>query len=289
LLFIFKALFFFFLGASFGSFFNAVSYRISFYFYSPERKKYSVGSRIKKLFFKPSFCPHCKAKINPFLLIPVLGFFLSQGRCRHCGKGISVYYLLGEIYLGLVALTSLWPEVHRDGVSINQILAVTLFLVALGHLYIIIVIDRIHFSIDIYPIIGIFLFQFFYLLMEQGSIKFAEVFFIHLKVALGAFIFFFLTYLFSGRRIGWGDVLLSFPLGFLIGHPYWMISFNAAFILACGYAFSIHLLKKMGHKDYKDVKFRGGKILKMKLPLGSFLGISHLLVILYIKLRILID
>ena len=76
-------------GLCFGSFLNVIVYRLPL--------KMSVVT-------PPSSCPACKNRLGFFELIPLLGFFLLRGRCRHCGVKISVRYPLVELLTALLFL-----------------------------------------------------------------------------------------------------------------------------------------------------------------------------------------
>ena len=49
------------------------------------------------LFFPPSHCINCGAKISLINLIPILGYLLQRGRCIKCNASISITYLMHEI------------------------------------------------------------------------------------------------------------------------------------------------------------------------------------------------
>ena len=70
-----------FLGLMIGSFLNVCIYRLP---------------RGKSIVHPPSSCPRCKSKIAPRDNIPVLSYVLLGGRCRKCGKKISIRYPLVE-------------------------------------------------------------------------------------------------------------------------------------------------------------------------------------------------
>lgn len=74
--------FVFLFGACIGSFLNVVIYRV------PQRLSI-VTPR--------SHCPECKTPVAPWALLPILGFFLTKGRCHHCGAKVSVQYPLVEL------------------------------------------------------------------------------------------------------------------------------------------------------------------------------------------------
>jgi leader peptidase (prepilin peptidase)/N-methyltransferase len=75
------------LGLVFGSFFNVVIWRVPLH---------------KSIASPPSHCPRCRKPIRPYDNIPVLSWLILRGRCRDCGKPISVRYPLIEALTGLL-------------------------------------------------------------------------------------------------------------------------------------------------------------------------------------------
>src|SRR5580700_5300600 len=59
----------------------------------------------ESIVFPASHCPDCQKPIRWHDNIPVLSYLLLRGRCRDCGKNISLRYPLIE--LGVAALTML--------------------------------------------------------------------------------------------------------------------------------------------------------------------------------------
>lgn len=49
-----------------------------------------------------SHCPHCQTPVRWYDNIPVVSWLLLRGRCRQCGKSISVQYPLVELATGLI-------------------------------------------------------------------------------------------------------------------------------------------------------------------------------------------
>jgi leader peptidase (prepilin peptidase)/N-methyltransferase len=79
------------LGACVGSFLNVVVYRL------PQGLS---------LLHPGSHCPSCKTPLGPTENIPILGWLLLRGRCRHCGAQISWRYPAVEaLTMGLFALS----------------------------------------------------------------------------------------------------------------------------------------------------------------------------------------
>ena len=70
------------LGLVTGSFLNVCIYRIPL-----GRSIVSPGSG----------CPNCGTRIRPADNIPILSFLLLRGRCRDCGKPISIQYPIVEL------------------------------------------------------------------------------------------------------------------------------------------------------------------------------------------------
>lgn len=77
------------MGTIFGSFFTLAIYRIPL-------KKDITHER--------SFCPNCNHKLEFLDLIPILSYIFLKGKCRYCGNKIRIRYLLLEVLSGLVFL-----------------------------------------------------------------------------------------------------------------------------------------------------------------------------------------
>ena len=74
-------------GLCFGSFLNVVVYRL------PRRLSLQKP---------PSSCPRCGKRLGAIELIPLAGYLLLRGRCRHCGAAISPRYPLVELTTALL-------------------------------------------------------------------------------------------------------------------------------------------------------------------------------------------
>lgn len=83
----------FILGASIGSFLNVVAYRLP------------AGL---SLVHPPSRCPKCLHRLGKRENIPVLGWLLLKGRCRHCKNPISARYPLVEGMAGILFIVTFW-------------------------------------------------------------------------------------------------------------------------------------------------------------------------------------
>jgi len=82
-------------GTLFGSFFHTLALRY-------------INSEIKenpiKALFSFSKCPSCEKKINPFFLIPILGYILLLGKCKNCKSRIPLHYPAAEIIYALALI-----------------------------------------------------------------------------------------------------------------------------------------------------------------------------------------
>lgn len=55
-----------------------------------------------------SHCPHCKTPLKWYDNIPLLGWLLLGGKCRHCKVHISIQYPLVELVTSLLFLICVW-------------------------------------------------------------------------------------------------------------------------------------------------------------------------------------
>lgn len=77
--------------ACWGSFLNVVAYRL-------------IHANLSSIFFTRSYCPHCKHAIAWYDNIPIVSWFLLNGRCRKCAASISWLYP----FIELLTIASLW-------------------------------------------------------------------------------------------------------------------------------------------------------------------------------------
>ena len=103
------------LGLVIGSFLNVCIYRLPL-----EKSIVSPGSS----------CPHCGTSIRFFDNIPILSFLLLRGKCRVCGKSISIQYPLVELLSGLAfyGCARVWAFTPPTFVN-SLFLAITIILI----------------------------------------------------------------------------------------------------------------------------------------------------------------
>lgn len=235
---------FFFLGSSIASFYFNLSYRISVYFYSQERKRWSGWKRWKQILTSPSECENCETPIGSSALVPFLGYFLSKGRCPHCGYAIPVIYPIGEFLFGLISMGMF--------LLTKDIFISILFLLFSGQLLVSAFTDFRYFSLDYENLVWIIFWGMGLNLLVQVSFPDSQDFY----VLLGFFGFFLIIHLFYPKGLGFGDVLFAPFFAFVAGHPWWLFFLNASYIPAV--VFTILLRKK------------GQKIREIPIPMGVY-------------------
>ena len=91
------------LGSIIGSYLNVVAYRLP---------------KGKPLFWPPSSCPVCGARIAIRDNVPILGWILLKGKCRNCSQPISPRYPIVEAIVGLLFLILAIRELFTDGANL---------------------------------------------------------------------------------------------------------------------------------------------------------------------------
>jgi len=236
--------FLFMIGASFGSFFNVVIYRMP----------------LKQSIILPaSHCTSCKTPIKIIDNIPILSYFLLKGKCRSCGASFSIRYTLVEF---LTAIMTIWFYLIY-GLNANFVMYLVL-------IYLLIPITFIDIDHLIIPnqfilmgllVLGIGLpFNFLPITWIEGvygSLVFAG--FLFTIGLIGQFIL-------KKESIGFGDVKLGLILGGYLGVEYSILALYMSFAIA---AIMVFILL-------------GGKFInrKAKIPFGPYLGGGTLISIL---------
>ena len=129
-----NSIFIFIIGLCFGSFANVCIYRL------PKSKQTLAGR---------SYCPKCKKKIKWFDNIPVLSYFLLNGKCRSCKKKISPQYLIVELIMGfgfLLIFLNYHNHLASILLSVLLMIYVMIFFIDLKHF---IIPDTLNFGIMI--------------------------------------------------------------------------------------------------------------------------------------------
>ncbi len=163
-------------------------------------------------------CPNCEHILGVLDLIPVLSWIFLRGKCRYCGKNISVTYPLIEILTAGLFLISYiyWPiSLHSYGIMmlvIWLILLSGLIILALYDIKYMILPNKIMIYLFILVIIQIFLSLIFF----NKDLHFLVNSLIGFVVGGG--IFYILFQISKGQWIGGGDIKLGALLGLYLGN-----------------------------------------------------------------------
>jgi len=243
-------------GTLIGSFLNVVIWRLP--------RGESLGGR--------SSCPHCKAKLKPAHLVPLLSYAVQRGCCAHCQARISSRYPLIEAITGLLfaaaaahiltgpALAATYLELLRWLIIIAALIAV--FVIDLEHY---LILDAV-----VFPVAGAILVLNIILdLLARQPLWFISS---HtaggiLAAALAGGFFYLLWFFSRGRWMGFGDVKLNLLLGLVLGLPGIVVGLFLAFML--GAIVGVGLI------------IAGAKKLQSRVPFGTFLSVGALLALFY--------
>lgn len=195
------------LGLSFGSFLNALTWRI-------HKKKDWVRGR--------SQCEHCNHKLASSDLVPLFSWLLLRGRCRYCKKPISWQHPAVELATAAVFVFSyvLWPAGDVQGGG-EWTLFITWLLSAVGLLALLVYDARWMLLPNklIYPTLTVAVTgRFIYTIGSapdtwQAFLQWA------LAVMVASGVFWALFMISKGRWIGYGDVRLGLITGTLLATP----------------------------------------------------------------------
>nr|MBC8225810.1 prepilin peptidase [Gammaproteobacteria bacterium] len=116
---------------SVGSFVNTFIYRFPL-----------IDSNENLDLLKPrSFCPKCKSRLKPFMLIPIISYIYLKGTCSFCKEKIGISYPLNEV----IHLLTMIAILFSVPIGINSIIIFVLFSI----LYTQMVLDYKHFLLSI--------------------------------------------------------------------------------------------------------------------------------------------
>jgi leader peptidase (prepilin peptidase)/N-methyltransferase len=204
-----------------------------------------------------SHCDFCRRNLRWFELVPILSFVLQQGKCLRCKGKLSWRYPSYELISGVIFMIL----AHTLGFSWAPLVFASL--VASSFLVIFIV-DLDHMVIpDIFlwvASIGIALYH----LTSKGIAFLPTLLFEHGLSGLGASVVLYGLWRVTRKKgLGFGDVLLVFVIGLLVGFPDIIMSVYLGFLTGALIAIILLLQRKKG--------------MKSAIPFGPFLIIGMIL------------
>lgn len=253
----------FLLGLVFGSFINALVWRLR----KVETSKGQVNKKYSIVHGR-SMCVHCKHELAAKDLIPVASWLLLRGKCRYCNKPISAQYPLVELITGVIFAVSyaFWQY------PISNLMAGLLFgvwLIAVIILIALAVYDTHWYELPdrlVFPLIALSL-----LYAVTESIVVDDLAVAGHAVFGGAIVFALFWALFqvsNGEWIGGGDVKIAFALGVFAGGA--MEAFLVIFIASL-----------LGTLLALPGLIAKGNIKGVKIPFGPYLIAATIIVVLF--------
>jgi len=240
------------LGLSVGSFLHCIVYRL-------ENKKDMSGR---------SFCEHCKHVLSWQDLIPVLSFFLLEGKCRYCKAKVSFWHPLIELLTGLIFLLVFVSIVNLSSFGLNDFPHLIFAFYIASSLIIIFIYDLKHYLIPdkalIPAIIVSILFNFF-IASHASLFWFFASYLVPGLILFG--LFFFIFFISKGRWLGFGDVKFVFFMGVLLGFAKSFLALFVASLMGSVIGILLIVAKK--------------KQLKSTIPFGPFLAIGTFLMMIF--------
>jgi len=107
-------------GCCVGSFINVVIYRLPVMVFN------CGEGETMTLSFPSSHCPHCKTKVYKRDNIPIISWFILNGKCRHCQAVIPKIYPLSEIVFGVI-FAAIFYFFYQEKDLIFIIISLTVF------------------------------------------------------------------------------------------------------------------------------------------------------------------
>ncbi|MBU4141967.1 prepilin peptidase [Patescibacteria group bacterium] len=258
--------FIFLFGLIVGSFLNVVIFRL-------ESGEQVVRGR--------SHCRHCRHILEWYDLIPVLSFLALGGKCRYCGKALSVQYPLVELATGMLFVAIFNFQFNETTLyfppsTFHPLLSTLYFLFIASSLIVIFVYDLKHYIIPDKIIYSAIIVSVFYLILGRiweaglpgsgfGSPASGVLGFENLIILFNPFIaaiaaggfFFAIVILTKGAGMGGGDVKLAFLMGLALGWPKILAALFLAFTIGAICGIILIFFKK---KNFKS-----------EIPFGPFL------------------
>lgn len=235
----------FILGLLIGSFLNVCIYRIP---------------RGENISYPPSHCTGCGARIKPYDLFPLISYILLGGKCRNCGRGISIRYPLIELLIGLLFLALYF--VYGVSFELLKFIIFIPFIVVIG--FIDLETTDVYFKTTLSgSIAGI-------ILIITGKFIGYNVWEYIYGALLGGGVIAIIVLL--TRGMGWGDAEICFLCGLFLGLRMTLLMLFISFVFGGIFGAVLLILRKKSRKDY--------------IPFGPFITLAALFCI-YFGERIL--
>lgn len=238
-------------GAAFGSFVDAIAWRL-------HTKRNFVTGR--------SECEHCHHKLGVLDLIPVISWVMLGGKCRYCKKPITPVAPLTELAMGALFLVSFlyWPagfDTWQGTALFGLWLA---YLVSLGVLFVYDLRWGLLPDVLVYPLIVLGLVDAgLQLSLVPGATAVDYSTHVVLGVAAMAGVYGLLYLVSGGRWVGFGDVKLAVFMGAVLGWQKTLLVLMLANVIGLLVILPGLLTKKLNPKSH--------------IPFGPFMIIAFVI------------
>jgi len=182
------------LGSVIGSFLGVVSYRF--------HTGHSLGGS--------SHCESCANDLAWYELVPVVSYLVLRGRCHTCGSFITIRHFLIEILTGFLFMAAGFYIVDWRYLFLSLVLISVLIVIFAYDIKHMIIPDEL---IIVLSVLSLVLFAYQY----YGNYTWAAVFWALAGAAVASGFYGLIWLLSGGKAMGFGDVKLALPLGFIVG------------------------------------------------------------------------
>ncbi len=186
-----------------------------------------------------SRCESCNREIPLWNNIPITSYIVNRGKCRFCGEKIAPEILLFEVLGAFFSLVFYF----KFGFGIDYILLLSIT----GIYGVVFTIDFRYGDIYTLHLLVVLVLEVVYFYRNS------PVLFLHFQSGLILCLLFTLIYIVFKGSMGEGDVLLSFPIGF-IGKGLGAFKLFT-YIFLCGAIYSIYLLIFKGFSRKTKISF----------------------------------
>lgn len=158
-----------------------------------------------------SHCLSCGTRLRWYELLPLVSYLGLRGRCRSCGSHIPARYFLVELATGLLFALSLTLSLDLITILLWWYILAVLMVITVYDLYHFIIPDRLtaYLLAAALVLVG---YEYWLAPVSLDSLlwRFGAA-------LMGAGFFYLLWWMSKGQWLGFGDVKLAIPLGFLVG------------------------------------------------------------------------
>ena len=209
-------------GLVFGSFVNALVWRLHKQQLASKTKKSKFSSKNLSIINGRSMCVDCGHELAIKDLIPVISWLQLRGKCRYCHKPISPQYPIVELSTVALFVASYltWPYFQGDTLEIAEAVDFGSWLLVLVGFMALVVYDLRWMLLPnkiVFPLMFIAVAN--VLFQSVVSFSFEPIILSFWGLLVGGGLFYVLFQISAGRWIGGGDVKLGFLLGIIVGGP----------------------------------------------------------------------